>query len=582
MFPPSRRRTAVNKNWSPGVSWSRSTSDSAVSVANLRNSKPARKASKSPLTPSKRFSTLHRAAPKGHPPLRRKPVGFRRVLSRTSDKNKACNSNLYEHGLRNPIIKTLILSNPQTLGRILSVRDPISAVTSDYIFSLLSSTGQNEIVRDKSTRKRSTTDITTSDTLGVVGQKGSTKRRQATENAGQQFEIPFDNNEDKGDEETLSDNHNDEFAFITRDEIVYLADVLEEKNHYDKRHATGIRDSSRSTGVIRNDASKVFKCVNTESISKEEDDLTWLTQEMERDWLRFLHNTEEIGLSDARDPNATAAGQTAPKGKYCYKASIMLTKQTRCDLGSFVTPDGAARAYDRNAIARSTLSKKLAQELDLRRRTKARRMAYQEMERALLVDNVTPDIAAERAVEAATEASNLVTSDDYLLRPSVLKPELNTPEADSFFNNNEQVDQTISEGQDKVHGTTNGANDSFNIARESMKHVMNVAGAMLDGGAEIAGLALDMTLREIVPVEREAFAEKANGGGGKCKEANQDEGGDSLEAVVEVMQSDATHITTRLLKEASVLERLIKIEKSMEILHEEGLHGNTWDVTSSN
>lgn len=111
------------------------------------------------------------------------------------------------------------------------MRDPISAVTSDYIFSLLSSTGQNEIVRDKSTRKRSTTDITTSDTLGVVGQKGSTKRRQATENAGQQFEIPFDNNEDKGDEETLSDNHNDEFAFITRDEIVYLADVLEEKNH---------------------------------------------------------------------------------------------------------------------------------------------------------------------------------------------------------------------------------------------------------------------------------------------------------------------------------------------------------------
>ena len=111
---------------------------------------------------------------------------------------------------------------------------------------------------------------------------------------------------------------------------------------------------------------------------------------------------------------------------------------------------------------------------------------------------------------------------------------------------------------------------------------MNVAGAMLDGGAEIAGLALDMTLREIVPVEREAFAEKANGGGGKCKEANQDEGGDSLEAVVEVMQSDATRITTRLLKEASVLERLIKIEKSMEILHEEGLHGNTWDVTSSN
>ena len=94
-------------------------------------------------------------------PQQRKRIGVRRILIKDDDSSISILAGVerngsFEHGINNPIIKSLLRSNPRLLGQILSTRDPLAALRSDYIMSLLvTPRGENDLpMRDKPKRKR--------------------------------------------------------------------------------------------------------------------------------------------------------------------------------------------------------------------------------------------------------------------------------------------------------------------------------------------------------------------------------------------------------------------------------------------
>ena len=148
MFPPARKRRATDPEWA--LKPSRHQPGDASFANGGGDPKQKKKMGGSG---GGRKSTDGDDADAA-PLVKKKILGVRRVLSKAGDEDGiVTNPREYEHGHDNSIISCLIASNPRLIGLALSARDPLGALSDDYILSLLHSRGENEIRRDNPGRR---------------------------------------------------------------------------------------------------------------------------------------------------------------------------------------------------------------------------------------------------------------------------------------------------------------------------------------------------------------------------------------------------------------------------------------------
>ena len=483
---------------------------------------------------------------------KKKIIGVRRLLSREGDEEDLIEDpRAYEHGIDNPIISSLIKSNPQLLGCALSTRNPVAATQSDYILSLLTSQGRDNVRRDSSSRRRSAASAAAlssssvqqkGGTIGSAGRKrkardktlGSLGVEDAHPSHKRVFAARFMDQDDSS--LYVGEVEEDDLGIVTRDDEPYLKDYLEECGAEARTTATGTAGVKRSSDSLSGDYSV--------------EDLTWLTQEMERDYKLFLAFTKDESADGDFDIDAEAKEDTkaAGKAKYRYKATMNLTRGAgHCALGIFRTAEEAAVAYDRHAIGRRTLGKKILEEFRLRRAVKVRKAAHLETKRALEVDRVTPEVAAKRSHAAAIHVFDSVTTDAYLSSSqTVMRPDLNSDGALEFFELEETDEAELIAIDD----------ERVARARANREELDRISSAMLHSGKAL--VALQMCLDVIT--EETVIADEPESTESNLLDADV---GSQLAVKIHKLNSEYGDLTESLLNRGDEISRLIKIEESM-------------------
>ena len=563
MFPPARKRRATDPEWalkpsryqhnsaSPdGGSGPKQKRKSATDGRYQHNSAPPDGGSG---PKQKRKSATDGGSNADAPTLvKKKILGVRRVLSKPGDEDDIiARPREYRHGHDNSIISSLIASNPRLVGLALSARDPLGALSDDYVLSLLHSRGENQIRRDNPGR-RSVSAASASATGGGAGQKSSASafrnKKKADKILGSLGLDDADpslrrdvealvlrrtnsvsatmNAEDSliGGEDEDAENYDQ----IFRSEEMYLTDVL------------GVMGSADGTPGDDGD--------------DDDDGLNWLSKEMEREYkqfLKFADNNSDDGDGDTcteKEGGQETAEPSMARGKpkYRFKATITLSKGINCHLGLFRSMEDACEAVDKATLARRTLGKKLLEEHRIRRAVKSRKAAHQETITALERDRVTPAIAAKRAQVAATHAFTEVKVESFLTSDKVMQPELNWDgRAEDFFRLDEEDDEEL--------GLDENAAEALALKRTNLQGLEKLASAMLD--SDRAGVALEMVMDELdLPDLVDEDAPVDDGGGD-----------DELESAIAEYQELAASLNAR----GKEVKRLIQLERAMHPLWEE-------------
>ena len=193
---------------------------------------------------------------------------------------------------------------------------------------------------------------------------------------------------------------------IIENDAIFLQDVLEEEkmlqwkrdkrtnaiNHECNIHS--VTSSSRSSLKIEEDSNNILQGKKKRQHEFQKDDLIWLTQEMEKEWNDFVENQGSRAIffdgkmkeiffqsnmhTSWNDEGSKGKKRKQKRNKHRYRASIMTCKGPRCNLGIFDTSTRAAEEYDKYAIGRRTLGRKLLEEIRTRQRVAARKAAYNE------------------------------------------------------------------------------------------------------------------------------------------------------------------------------------------------------------
>jgi hypothetical protein len=278
-----------------------------------------------------------------------------------------------KHGIVNEIVSNLVNKEPLLLAQILSTRYLVHGMApSDYIVALSHSKTNND---------------------------NGLRKRMRDEHCS--ISIVDDSTEDSAfmtDAMSNSDN-----LLIHESDIDYLKQVLEEDASLEKKRH--LKSTFTSTPLNNID-----------------DDLLWLTKEMEEDWEKFLQMT---GFARNQYNRALNSRSSHP-----YKAYLSLGKRTQCDLGHYFTAEDAALVYDKYAISRRTLGIKLAQFSYLYRRVKALKATYEESIRMTSLNDPKINVldvvtrCQESAMRAVEHVSKL--NDSYFSSDKVLYPILNS------------------------------------------------------------------------------------------------------------------------------------------------------------
>lgn len=580
------------------------------------------------ISPTKPRQNRNVGAPK-------KYVGIRQVVKGTTAKQTP---GTYKHGMENPLIISLIQHNPRLLGQILSIRDPLLAMNSDYIISLLSSRGQNDPVRTR--RKRNNN-----------GAAAVIQQRKKMSDGKPAFLKSMDEIGEDVEEETMHTecSENEIMENIAKEEQKFLEDVIEETQllrsrrgahgdshtgrtrtrmdfestsisvSVDEMEAIGPKNKKESVPEIvlikrqlQKEQQGVHCCeedivyasydkeVQNDSIEgfytdsarhcwdeSEIDDLHWLTHEMEKEYEEFLQWTKprtetsdrddyQVGKKNyetnqgCRSTTNTNVLNVSKKAKpplaqraHGYKASMCLTRGPRCDLGIYDTAEEAARAYDMHVLARRTLGKKIVEEVQIRKRVKARRAAYIEMQKAVMIEGVTPQVAAQRALKAANAAFDAVKPDRYLTSEKVLYPELNC----------HSVLWDVSGGC--AVGAVGRAGvpcdeEASKVAKAKTAEVWKTANAMLDGA--MPGKALAGVLKDTILTNSED--EQTSTGPSKMGMITENpslpneavdhnlESAPVLDQTIMHMKNELESLSTKIVRKSEEIARLIDLEKS--------------------
>ena len=564
MFPPARKRRATDPEWPLKPSRHQHSSDGGVGPKQKKKKGGGSRKSSIGASAS---ATATDGGDTDAPLIKKKILGVRRVLSKPGDEvDIVTNPREYHHGHDNAIISSLIASNPRIIGLALSARDPLGALSDDYILSLLHSRGQNEIRRDNPGRRSVSSASSASASAGGGGTgAGGQKPASASSNKKKADKILGSLGLDDADpslrrdvenlvmrrtnslsatmdnEDSLiggEDEDTENYDQILRTEELYLRDVLEAMGN-DVDGASGDEDDGDG------DAN--------------DDGLTWLSKEMEREYKQFLKfSAGGDNDKDGNEKNEGGGGSEASaepsvarsKPKYRFKATITLSRGVNCHLGLFHSMEDACVAVDKATLARRTLGKKLLEEHHIRRAVKSRKAAHQETVTALERDRVTPAIAAKRAQVAATHAWTEVKVEAFLTSDKVMQPELNWDgRVEEFYKLDNEDDEEL--------GLDEDAAEALALKRANLEGLEKLAGAMLD--SDRAGIALEMVMKDLdlpVPdlVEEDAIIEGGAGGGN-----------DELAAAMAEYQE----LTTSLRARGEELKRLIQLEQSVQPLLEE-------------
>ena len=316
-----------------------------------------------------------------------KLVGVRKVLKKV-DSHLSSTLDEYKHGIENPLIKSLMTSNPALLAQCLAYRYYLKGrPCGDYVLSLYLQGQQSE----SRSRKRGNTTHNKKAFDHINDGDRMMKRFKLTQPniRGQEVkeEYPMytkDVVEMEGDSESQA-VHQD---IISEEESMYLNDVLSELQSLRKRHNESSSFSAAMPDKPRhapptNQASNTPYELEYESkptINMEcdggGDDLIWLTKKMEKEWVRFLDlSGPAVNISDLCEQFPPSPDRQ--KTNHCYKAYISIGRRNQCDLGYFRTSDEAAKVFDMYAVGRRTLGKIVMKELGLRKRVKVRGLIHQ-------------------------------------------------------------------------------------------------------------------------------------------------------------------------------------------------------------
>lgn len=553
MFPPARKRRATDPEWSLKPSrHQHSTSDGSGPTQKKKKGGGSRK------------SSIDASANDADAPLvKKKILGVRRVLSKPGDEDDIItNPREYHHGHDNAIISSLIASNPRIIGLALSARDPLGALSDDYILSLLHSRGQNEIRRDNPGRRSVSAASAASaggSGAGGAGQKpasASSNKKKADKILGS---LGLDDADPslRRDVENLVMRRTNSVSATMDNEDSLIGGEDEDTENYDQILRTEelyLRDVLESMGSGVDGASGD----ENSDDDANDDGLTWLSKEMEREYRQFLKFSAD-GESDKDGDENDGGGKEASaessvargKAKYRFKATITLSRGVNCHLGLFHSMEDACEAVDKATLARRTLGKKLLEEHQIRRAVKSRKAALQETTTALERDRVTPAIAAKRAQVAATHAFTEVKVEAFLTSDKVMQPELNWDgRIEEFYKLDDEDDEEL--------GLDDDAAEALALKRANLEGLEKLASAMLD--SDRAGIALEMVMKDIdMPVpdlmNEDPIIELGGGGGDD----------DELAAAAAEYQE----LTTSLRVRGEELKRLIQLEQSVQPLLEE-------------
>ena len=572
MFPPARKRRATDPEWSLKPSRHQHFSDAPGSGPKQKKKKGGGSRKSSIGASASTSATATDGGGDADAPLiKKKILGVRRVLSKPGDEDDVVtNPREYHHGHGNAIISSLIASNPRIIGLALSARDPLGALSDDYILSLLHSRGQNEIRRDNPGRRSVSAAASATSAGGGAGGTGAGGQKPASASSNKKkadkilgslglddadpslrrdvenlvmrrtnsVSATMDNYEDSliGGEDEDTENYDQ----ILRTEELYLRDVLEAMGNNDE----GVSGDEDDGGGDAND-----------------DGLTWLSKEMEREYKQFLKfSTDGDGDKDGNGKNdgggkaeASAESSVARgKPKYRFKATITLSRGVNCHLGLFHSMEDACEAVDKATLARRTLGKKLLEEHHIRRAVKSRKAAHQETTTALERDRVTPAIAAKRAQVAAAHAFTEVKVEAFLTSDKVMQPELNWDgRVEEFYKLDDEDDEEL--------GLDDDAAEALALKRANLEGLEKLASAMLD--SDRAGTALEMVMKDLdLPVPEIVDEDPVEDDG--CGGEDDD---DELAATITEYQE----LTSNLRARGEELKRLIQLEQSVQPIFEE-------------
>lgn len=281
-------------------------------------------------------------------------------------------------GISNEIISNLIAKEPLLLAQVLSTRYLVRGLPpSDYIFALAQSQAHN----DNGLRKRTRDELNTtyySTESNHVGVLSASSHLQS----------------------------NIDSLLIHESDIPFLRQILEED--------VALREKRQFPSFVP----------QTHTIDETDDDLCWLTQEMQKDWSSFLR---KVGFS--RNDNRNASSTTI-RGSHPFKAYLTLGKRMQCDLGHFICADDAALVYDKYAVSRRTIGIKLSMFLFLFKRVKALKATYEESLRLSVINmgNMSAQEVASKCQDMAAKAVDHMAkaNDTYFYSDKVLYPLLNS------------------------------------------------------------------------------------------------------------------------------------------------------------
>lgn len=327
----------------------------------------------------------------------RKRVGVRRLVYKSKESNNKINHHVdyprrigcYPQGCNNPLVQSLIKNNPGLLHRILSTRDfrTMKILEEKDLPKVIQSNSlQNNLsyleLQDKVNHKQ--------------GLLSSPTTYRMENNMSDPFNSPAKSFQVKGSQ--INQNK----VGVTLESVhlkdkIFVHDIMEEsktiqyrKNLYNNViHYESESDNDSRSERTDSDSKEIDFCLN---------DLIWLTNIMEKEWNDFIEAQGSRAIlycdqdcfedhsygkckninTDSTHPNPTKKRKRGGRkpSLYGFKASIMLTKGSRCDLGTFQSSVQAAKEYDKFAIGRRTLGRKLLEEVEMRQRLQARKAAY--------------------------------------------------------------------------------------------------------------------------------------------------------------------------------------------------------------
>ncbi len=314
------------------------------------------------------------------PPTQQHKFGVRKVLKKDESQLSNAHSVLdeYKHGLENPLIKALMNSNPSLLAQCLAYRCYLKGrACGDFVLSLFLQ-GQQMEPRNRKRSIKCSDDSNYDDIFDIKEATGNRVNIRGKSIHSSKGGIEISSSQTTHPERFHNEANSFHPDVIVADELRYLNDVLVELQSIRKRHNDPSQPNSHPYYIL--DHSMILSHDSSQHSVDDEsdcnDDLIWLTKQMENEWLQFLYfsgiKTTTAGASLSRHAK-NEKKETENQKAHCYKAYIAMGKRNQqCDLGYFRTSEESARVYDMYAIGRRSLGKIAMKEFDLRKRVKAR------------------------------------------------------------------------------------------------------------------------------------------------------------------------------------------------------------------